>query len=43
MGGNYSVCGKVNAKNSMGGYNGFKDFCWTEKEGVHPGLFVSMN
>ncbi len=43
MGGNYSLCGKVNAKNGMGGYMGFKDFCWTEKEGVHPGFFASLN
>lgn len=43
MGGNYSLCGKVNAKNAMGGYTGFKDFCWTEKEGVHPGFFATLN
>lgn len=34
--GDFSVCGQVNAKNSMGGYNGFKRFCWTEKNGLLP-------
>lgn len=34
--GNFSVCGKVNAKNAMGGYNGFKQFCWTEQTGLMP-------
>lgn len=34
--GNFSVCGKVNAKNATGGYVGFKQFCWTEKTGLMP-------
>jgi hypothetical protein len=32
--GDFSVCGKINAKNAMGGYVGFKNFCWTEKNGL---------
>jgi hypothetical protein len=34
--GDFSVCGKINAKNAMGGYVGFKQFCWTEKNGLMP-------
>lgn len=29
-----TVCGKINAKNSMGGYNGPKPFCWTTSNGL---------
>lgn len=34
--GDQTVCGKVNAKNAMGGYVGFKMFCWTKKNGLMP-------
>jgi hypothetical protein len=34
--GDETVCGKVNAKNAMGGYVGFKMFCWTKKNGLMP-------
>jgi hypothetical protein len=34
--GDPTVCGKVNAKNAMGGYVGFKRFCWTGKNGLMP-------
>ncbi len=32
--GDITVCGKVNAKNAMGGYVGFRQFCWTQKNGL---------
>jgi hypothetical protein len=36
VGGDPSVCGKVNSKNARGGYVGFKQFCWTQKNGLMP-------
>lgn len=34
MNGDPTVCGKVNAKNAMGGYAGFKQFCWKKSTGL---------
>ena len=42
MSGDYSICGKVNAKNAMGGYVGFQKFCWTQNKGLLPGSLETL-